>query len=50
MRALRAAPHGRSKQQNEQLRDKLRDNPREPRFIRTVRSEGYQFIGKRATT
>lgn len=26
------------------LRDKLRDDPRRPRFIRTVRGIGYQFI------
>ncbi len=28
------------------LRDKLRDDPRRPRFIRTVRSIGYQFVGE----
>lgn len=28
------------------LRDKLRDDPRKPRFIRTVRSVGYQFVGE----
>lgn len=28
------------------LRDKLNDDPRKPRFIRTVRSVGYQFIGE----
>lgn len=28
------------------LRDKLKDDPRRPRFIRTVRSVGYQFIGE----
>ena len=28
------------------LREKLSDNPREPRFIRTVRMGGYQFVGK----
>jgi DNA-binding response OmpR family regulator len=27
------------------LRRKLRDDPRRPRFIRTVRSVGYQFVG-----
>jgi DNA-binding response OmpR family regulator len=28
------------------LRDKLKDDPRRPRFIRTVRSQGYQFVGE----
>lgn len=28
------------------LRDKLKDDPRRPRFIRTVRSVGYQFVGE----
>lgn len=28
------------------LRDKLRDDPRRPRFIRTVRSVGYQFVAE----
>lgn len=28
------------------LREKLRDDPRRPRFIRTVRSIGYQFIAE----
>ena len=27
------------------LREKLGDNPRQPRFIRTVRMGGYQFVG-----
>jgi DNA-binding response OmpR family regulator len=27
------------------LREKLGDNPRKPRFIRTVRLSGYQFVG-----
>lgn len=27
------------------LREKLGDNPRQPRFIRTVRMSGYQFVG-----
>ena len=27
------------------LRDKLGDDPRQPRFIRTVRMGGYQFVG-----
>jgi DNA-binding response OmpR family regulator len=27
------------------LREKLRDDPRNPRFIRTVRRTGYQFVG-----
>jgi len=27
------------------LREKLGDNPRQPRFIRTVRLGGYQFVG-----
>jgi DNA-binding response OmpR family regulator len=27
------------------LRDKLGDGPRQPRFIRTVRMGGYQFVG-----
>lgn len=30
------------------LRDKLGDDPRRPRFIRTVRSVGYQFVGEPA--
>jgi DNA-binding response OmpR family regulator len=30
------------------LRDKLSDDPRKPRFIRTVRSVGYQFVGELA--
>lgn len=28
------------------LREKLRDDPRKPRFIRTIRSVGYQFIAE----
>jgi DNA-binding response OmpR family regulator len=28
------------------LRRKLDDDPREPRFIKTVRSVGYQFIAR----
>ncbi|MEW6056193.1 MAG: response regulator transcription factor [Bdellovibrionota bacterium] len=28
------------------LRDKLKDDPRRPRYVRTVRSIGYQFIGE----
>lgn len=28
------------------LRDKLKDDPRKPRFVRTVRSIGYQFVGE----
>jgi two-component system response regulator RstA len=28
------------------LRDKLRDDPKRPRYIRTVRSLGYQFVGE----
>jgi DNA-binding response OmpR family regulator len=28
------------------LRDKLRDDPRKPRYIRTIRSVGYQFVGE----
>jgi len=27
------------------LREKLYDDPRNPRFIRTVRRSGYQFVG-----
>jgi DNA-binding response OmpR family regulator len=27
------------------LREKLGDDPRQPRFIRTVRMSGYQFVG-----
>ena len=27
------------------LREKLGDNPKQPRFIRTVRLSGYQFVG-----
>ena len=27
------------------LREKLSDEPRQPRFIRTVRMGGYQFVG-----
>ena len=27
------------------LREKLGDEPRQPRFIRTVRMSGYQFVG-----
>jgi DNA-binding response OmpR family regulator len=27
------------------LREKLNDDPRQPRFIRTVRLGGYQFVG-----
>ena len=27
------------------LREKLGDNPKKPRFIRTVRLSGYQFVG-----
>ena len=27
------------------LREKLGDEPRRPRFIRTVRMGGYQFVG-----
>jgi two-component system OmpR family response regulator len=27
------------------LREKLGDDPRQPRFIRTVRMGGYQFVG-----
>ena len=27
------------------LREKLGDQPRKPRFIRTVRMGGYQFVG-----
>ena len=30
------------------LREKLADNPRNPRFIRTVRMGGYQFVGRTA--
>ncbi|MBI3544095.1 MAG: response regulator transcription factor [Deltaproteobacteria bacterium] len=28
------------------LREKLKDDPKRPRFIRTVRSVGYQFVGE----
>jgi DNA-binding response OmpR family regulator len=27
------------------LREKLDDEPRKPRFIRTIRMGGYQFVG-----
>jgi two-component system OmpR family response regulator len=27
------------------LREKLGDDPKQPRFIRTVRNGGYQFVG-----
>lgn len=27
------------------LRHKLEDNPRDPRYIRTVRGVGYRFVG-----